>query len=67
MEGSLASCPKVIKNGDAFVLELTLVLYANCIGAMYVGQSMVVLSTKDDKYLAMVLLINSAELFDCGW
>ena len=55
-----------MKNGDALVLELTLVLYANCIGAMYIGQSMVVLSTKDDKYLAIVLFINSAELLDCG-
>ena len=66
IEGSLASWPKVMKNGDALVLELTLVLYANCIGAMYIGQSMVVLSTKDDKYLAIVLFINSAELLDCG-
>jgi hypothetical protein len=52
--------PYVRKKGVAFMDRCKAVLYAKAIGAIYNGQSRVVESTKEDKYLAIILFWTSA-------
>jgi hypothetical protein len=55
-----------MKNGVAFVAQLILVLYANCIGAIYNGQSSVVSSTMEDRHLATALFAISTDALAAG-
>jgi hypothetical protein len=50
----------VRKKGVALMDRWRAVLYAKAMGAMYRGQSKVVVSTKEDKYLAIILFWTSA-------
>ena len=65
--GSLGTMPKVSSYGEVLMVSCRDVLYENSSGATYNGQSKVVISEKDARYFAMVLLHVSATLLLWGW